>query len=103
MAEIKGKGAFGVSATDELTQSKSTTKTADTAELRNSTGDIVGLAIYNKREEVNMEIGADSNSTIPAVGDDFEGGIVTSVVENESNSAFKTYSVTIVKYASIGA
>lgn len=101
MAEIKGKGTFGVSGA-ELAQSKSATKTADTAELRNSTGDIVGLAIYNRREEVNMEIGVDGTTTIPAVGDDFEGGIVTSVVENESNSAFKTYSVTFVKYASIG-
>lgn len=102
MAEIKGNGSFGVSATDGLAQSKSTTKTADTAELRNSAGDVVGIAFYNKREEINIEIGADSSSTIPDIGDDFEGGIVTSVVQNESNSAFKTYSVTVIKYASIG-
>lgn len=101
MAVIKGQGSFGVSGSENLAQSKSVNKTADTAELRNKDGDVVGLAIYNEREEITLDVGVPSGGTLPAVGDTLEGGIVTAVNTSESNTAFKTASVTIVKYNSL--
>lgn len=102
MAEIKGKGTFGVSSDNNLTQSLSKTKTADTAELRDTNGDVVGLAIYNKRIEISAEVGVSPGTAVPVVGGEFEGGIITSVVENESNSTFKTFSITAVVYSNMG-
>lgn len=101
MAEIKGRGQFGVSLTGA--QSLTKNKTCDTAELRDENGEVVGLALYNKREEITAQVIMSSGANAPAVGDAFQGGIITAVSENETNTGFRMYSVTAVAYSGISA
>lgn len=109
MATIIGRGKFGVEATDTLTQNLTITHTSDQAELRDKDGEYVGIAIYGKRKEVEVEVAIDTNGSAatPAVGSSYSvGGVtgyVTQVVEKSSNQEFATYSITLVSYESISS
>lgn len=93
--KVIGKGSFGAQASSDMAQSVSVSESVTETTAKNSTGDIVGVALTEHVTETTIEVLATDGDEPPAIGEAYEGGVVTARSKTSSNTDFARWSVTV--------
>lgn len=101
--KIIGKGAFGADSSNTGAQSVTETKSVTETLALNKDGDVIGVALTQETTEKTVEVIVTSDANVPAIGDTFDGGTVTQVEKNSSNTDFQRYTVTTKIWGSLSA
>lgn len=99
--KVLGTGTFGAQASDTMAQSVNKSESVTETTAKNSTGDIVGVALTEHVTETTLEVLATGGSEPPSIGSTYEGGVVTARSIISSNTEFARWSVTVKTWDSI--
>ncbi|MBQ7332033.1 MAG: hypothetical protein IJW39_02155 [Opitutales bacterium] len=93
--KVIGKGTFGTEGTDENIQSVTASESVSEVTAKDKDGNVIGVALTEHVTEKTLEVLATGGSEPPAIGEAYEGGIVTARSKTSSNTEFSRWSVTV--------
>lgn len=100
--KIIGKGQFGTDSSIEGAQSASETRSVSENVALNKDGEPMGVVLSNKTVEKTLEVIVTGDDDVPEIGDIYDGGTVTNVTLNSSNTDFRKYSITVKTWGELG-